>query len=292
MQKKRNHRLFDNHTILGLILLILGSEVVLSILGGILGILITMATGNENVGSGIGIVVVSLLMLVLYRFWFRPEFEGNLIGGDPKLGIKLGLIIIAYWILVIPALFLSDTAVFGPPTVSTVAMAVMAGMSEETVFRGLSLSYLMRQWRKEEHVMRALIITAIIFGVVHLFNIMFGGNTGSVILQTVSATAIGLFLGAIFLRCGNLLVTMVIHTIHDIIAFLDVGGVKDGVVVASVNMWSFIDLGLSVILGVVGLWMIRPSKRAEIRALWDRKWNITSGDGEETEVEQAPISSC
>ena len=51
-----------------------------------------------------------------------------------------------------------------------------------------------------------------------------------------------------------------------------------------VTWFSFLDVSCAVGLGILGIWMVRPSKRAEIRQLWDRKWNIT--DTPEPEIKQ------
>ena len=79
-KKQRTHKFYDKHTILGaLVLMAIGLGVVQA-LGFVLGLLVSMATGNHNLGTGIGIAIISFLILWLYKFWFRPEFEGNLRG--------------------------------------------------------------------------------------------------------------------------------------------------------------------------------------------------------------------
>ena len=273
-ERQRTHRFFDRFTIISAILLMLIGLLAAQALGSLMGRPIGSLTGEKNLGDGIGIAVASFLILLLYKFWFRPEFEGNLKGGDLKLGFKISIIFIVYWITIVPLEFAISDSVFGAPTIGSIFMAIMAGTSEEVAFRGLPLSYLMRQWREEKHVLTALIFTAVVFGVVHLSNIVAGGNPGSVVAQTISATGMGVLLAAVYLRCGNLLVTIIIHTIHDIIAFTDVSGVQDGIVVGSVGIDTVVDLGTSVVLAIIGFWLVRPAKRGEIRALWDKKWGI------------------
>lgn len=273
--RQRTHKIFDRYTILCAIVLMLIGLLAVQGLGSLLGRPITALTGDGKVGDGVGIAVVALLTLLLYKFWFRPEFEGNLKGGDLKLGFKLGIIFIVYWITIVPLEFAVSDAVFGAPTIGSIFMAIMAGTSEEVAFRGLPISYLMRQWREEKHVLAALILPAVFFGLVHMSNIIAGGNPGSVVVQTISAVGIGVLFGAIYLRCGNLLITMILHSIHDIIAFMDVSGVKDGIVVGSIGVDSVIDLCVTIVMAIIGFWLIRPSKRGEIRAMWDKKWGIT-----------------
>ena len=51
---------------------------------------------------------------------------------------------------------------------------------------------------------------------------------------------------------------MILHSIHDIIAFMDVSGVKDGIVVGSIGVDSVIDVCVTTIMAIIGLWLIRP----------------------------------
>lgn len=273
-ENQRRHRFFDRFTILGALVLMIIGILVCQALGTGLGIPIGSLSGNKEFGDGIGTAIVAFLLLWFYKFWFRPEFEGNLRGGDIKLGFKLAIIYVVYWVTTTPIAFLSPDVTFGAPTLSTIAMAIMAGTSEEMAFRGLPISYLMRQWREEKHILTAVLLTAGVFGLIHLQNVFAGGNPGSVVAQTISAFCTGVTLGAIYLRCGNLLITILIHTVHDIIAFLDVSGVQGGVVVASIDWNTYLDVGVSVVMAIIGFWLIRPAKRVEIRALWDRKWRI------------------
>ena len=272
-KKERRHRFFNKHTILGTLILMVLGLLLCQIVGGLIGIPIDAICGDKNFAGGIGVAIAALLVLLVYGLWFRPEFEGNLRGGNVKTGIKLSMILVVYWIVSTPVGFALSDAVFGAPTLATIGMAMAAGFAEEVAFRGLPLSYLMRQWKEEKRILTAVLLTSLIFGGIHLLNISAGGNPGSVAVQTISAIAMGLFFGAVYLRSGNLWITMIGHTIHDIIAFTNVSGIEEGVVVSSVDLSSYFDLGCTVILGIIGLWLVRPSKRAEIRAIWDKKWN-------------------
>lgn len=285
-KKQRAHKFFDKHTILGAILLMIIGMLGGQLLGSLIGLPLTLLSGEENIGIGIGAAAVSFLLLLLYKRWFRPEFEGNLRGGDLKLGCKLSIIMVAYWVISFALTFAVSDYKFAAPTISSICLAIMAGTSEEVAFRGLPLSYLMRQWKDEKHIPIALLFTSAVFGIIHLINVIAGGNPGSVVMQTITAFGAGIIFGAIYLRSGNLLVTIILHILQDIIAFTDAGNVKDGIVVGSVNIGTYIDVVLTAILAIIGLWLIRPSKRAEIRALWNKKWGIASDRNETLELHE------
>ena len=62
------------------------------------------------------------------------------------------------------------------------------------------------------------------------------------------------------------------ETRHDIVAFLDISTVSEGIMTRGVRLDDLPDLLLAVILGCVGLWLVRPAKRGEILAVWRAKW--------------------
>ena len=117
-----------------------------------------------------------------------------------------------------------------------------------------------------------LLLTSVLFSLVHLGNIFGGANLTITVLQLISSLCAGLFFGAVYLRSGSLWPTIVLHTLHDIVAFLDISTVSEGIMTRGVRLDDLPDLLLAVILGCVGLWLVRPAKRGEILAIWRRKW--------------------
>ena len=155
-----------------------------------------------------------------------------------------------------------------------------AGFTEEVAFRGLPVSLLVRQWREEKKILTIMILTSVIFGGIHFTNYFAGADFGSTIMQTIGATGMGLFFCAIYLRCGNLWVPIGVHALHDLLCFLDVAGIQEGIVVQAITWFSYLDLLFSIGIGILAIWMVRPSKRTEIRRLWNQKWNITDTPSE------------
>jgi membrane protease YdiL (CAAX protease family) len=92
---------------------------------------------------------------------------------------------------------------------------IVVGLSEETMFRGLTQTYLME--RLEGHV-RLLghdfhigtVIGAIFWGAFHLLNVLIM-PLGPVLLLVALTTAIGLILGYAYQRTGSLLTTVIMH---------------------------------------------------------------------------------
>lgn len=275
-QKKiHQHRFVNRFPALAAVVLTFVTLLLLQTIGSGISIPFGLAIPALGKDSAIGYIIASLLLLWFFKRWLYPEFEGML-HGDVSVGVRLACFIIIYWVICFPIQFLFTPAVFGWPTIGTLSMSLVAGFTEEIAFRGVPVSLLMRQWHSEKKILTTLILTSAIFGLFHATNLFAGADFGSTIFQVIGSAGMGAFFCGLYLRTGNLWISIAVHAIHDILCFLDVAGIQEGVVVQSVTWFSFLDVSCAVGLGILGIWMVRPSKRAEIRQLWDRKWNITN----------------
>src|SRR5947209_2908844 len=95
------------------------------------------------------------------------------------------------------------------------AAASFVGFVEETYFRGMMLRVLLRRgpWQ-------AVIISSLLFGIMHLLNVAGGANLVATLLQVVYAVAIGLMYAALALRTRTILPLIVIHGLTDFFAFI------------------------------------------------------------------------
>jgi membrane protease YdiL (CAAX protease family) len=283
-QKKiHQHRFVNRFPALAAVVLTFVTLLLLQTIGSGISIPFGLAIPALGKDSAIGYIIASLLLLWFFKRWLYPEFEGML-HGDVSVGVRLACFIIIYWVICFPIQFLFTPAVFGWPTIGTLSMSLVAGFTEEIAFRGVPVSLLMRQWHSEKKILTTLILTSAIFGLFHATNLFAGADFGSTIFQVIGSAGMGAFFCGLYLRTGNLWISIAVHAIHDLLCFLDVAGIQSGVVVQGVTWFSFLDVACAVVLGVLGVWMVRPSKRAEIRQLWDRKWNIT--DTPEPEIKQ------
>ncbi len=83
-------------------------------------------------------------------------------------------------------------------------LSILAGIGEESLFRGVLQSALagpIGPWA-------ALLVASVLFGLVHFVTATYA----------VLAGLIGLYLGWLFLRTGNLLVPIVVHALYDFVA--------------------------------------------------------------------------
>ena len=245
---------------------------------GMINIFINAAAESYPRQGLVGHLIGAALILFLYKWWFRPEFQGQIIGGRPGRGFLLGLIFIAYFAvsLLIPVDGLVTE--LEKPSFAEVSLAFAAGVGEELCFRGLFLGTLMRQW-KDDHrkMMIAVLLSSVLFGATHLTNIQAGAGVLVSVMQAVSSAFIGVGFAAVYIRSGNLLVPMFYHVLVDIMAFATNASVQDtGVVGGTYQLPDMIDDALCLILMIAGLWMLRSGVFEEIREIWNEKWKVSN----------------
>jgi membrane protease YdiL (CAAX protease family) len=97
-----------------------------------------------------------------------------------------------------------------------IAGYLLTGFAEETMFRGVLVKLLERR-----SPMAIAAITSILFGLVHLSNILIRGNPGIIAAQAVGAAAFGFGYAAIRQRTNALIPLVLTHMLTDL--FLQMG---------------------------------------------------------------------
>ncbi len=99
-----------------------------------------------------------------------------------------------------------------------ISMAIV-GISEELMFRGVIINVLKDYFgnEKRSQMYGTVIWSGIIFGSMHIFNILSGVSPKGAIFQALGAAGVGCYFGAIYVRTGNLGFLMTIHAINDLV---------------------------------------------------------------------------
>ncbi len=254
--------------IIALLIALFGVEVIGYSLGKGIGAFIA----DDQIASSIGVIVVSLLWLFLHCFWFRGEVHHFF---DAKGLIKylpLG------WSMILLPVFTLIVNLIGGKQIGHVFLALMlalaAGISEEVIFRVIPISVAMRNVDKEKAVATTFILTSVCFGVFHALNVFAGADIGSTILQVIYATGVGLVYAAIYMRTGNLWVTMILHSFTDFMGFLVMNIDKTGgVIKEGSNLSSIIYLLICALVFFVNAFMIfKKEDQKQVPAVWKRIW--------------------
>ena len=109
--------------------------------------------------------------------------------------------------------------------VSYFILALLVGIFEESLFRGITLNGILRKTGKtRKGIWTAILVSSFIFGAFHVTNYIFGGSydlTG--IIQTVGkilqAGIFGILLCVVFLKTRNFWGIAFAHAINDFLAF-------------------------------------------------------------------------
>lgn len=234
-------------------------------------------TRNESV-LGFMAVLGGVFMLFVFKWHYRRSGFRGFLGGDHPTAWRLMLPEIIYCIISI---------VFAtiPPSVYSMVFALEAGVLEEVLFRALPIALLMRAWNFDEKRMPLIQwITALVFGLMHISNVMAGAALGVSVYQAVLCVTTGVFFGAIFIRTGNLLPLMFSHFLQDAIAFLNeasnTGGIMGAVTLRADVVF---DIVFSVVMIIMGIWYMRSEKRAEAAAVWKEIWSVKDSGPEAAE---------
>lgn len=106
-------------------------------------------------------------------------------------------------------------------------------------------------------------------------NVIVGANVGTTILQVIYATGVGLTYAAIYMRTGNLWVTMILHSFTDFMGFLVMDIDKTGgVMKEGSNLTAIIYLLICAIVFFVNAFMIfKKEDQKEVPAVWKKFGN-------------------
>ncbi len=132
------------------------------------------------------------------------------------------------------------------------------GLIEESFFRGLILAIFLSAWGiNKKGIYRSVIVSSILFGLVHLTNLLNILKGRDVIIETISqvfyATFLGIFFAAIYLRTKNLWIAVIIHALFDIADGLYAIAIKAGGIssmTTTLPAVSITDEFLNAVLGI------------------------------------------
>ena len=285
-KKVRRHRLVESHPVLASVLASFLWLVLCQLIQNIADAICIIAFASYPRGFGpVGLIVSVPAALFLYKWWFRPEFEGML-KGNLFLGFRLCVFELLYVILGEGLDSLVDGAIAIKPLSMTILIASFsAGIFEEFAFRGVLISTLMRQWKDLEKFRTAALISGLSFGLIHGMNIFAGANPVQTLFQVLGSIGLGVLFAAAYLRSGSIIPMMFFHTLHDIIAIALSSAVSNnGIITGEADFgWiTWASLAMEIGLGFLGWWMLRPEKNSEMKELWNRKWNVPVTTAEES----------
>ena len=140
------------------------------------------------------------------------------------------------------------------------------GLTEELVFRGMITRMLFAKYgRNPVGVWISVLLSSLLFGLMHLTNAAGGAiDMGSVLVQAVGASALGICLAGIYLRTGSLWTVALLHAYMDFCALLSSGVFATDSMQDLLGEYSAENLLSVVIYLALGMFLLRPSQMKKI----------------------------
>ena len=174
--------------------------------------ILKLPTSGLYLIANLALAVLGAGLLTRLRCWKEAGFRAFAVGRDLRL----------YWLPFIPVLVNLSFGIaqmsFGQVAFYFV-VAGLVGFVEEVFFRGLILRAI-----APRGLWRAVIISAIAFGLLHSMNLLAGSNPLDTLLQLGYTLAIGFGFAAVTLRTRVLWPLVIIHALIDFASFLANGG--------------------------------------------------------------------
>ena len=162
--------------------------------------------GAGEEGGAAGRLIVGCILLLLFRSCFRQ--------GRPFSGLVwiLPALLFPLWNIVYHLVCGMGTLKPAEALPAALLLGFAPAVFEEVIFRGILIAKL------REHgtaVRGALWISSLLFGAAHLTNLV-GTRLIDVLVQTGYAIVIGLVLGAIYLKSGDIAAAILAHALTDV----------------------------------------------------------------------------
>ncbi len=171
--------------------------------------------GNAFRGAVVPLAVATLLV-VGFALWARWGFVLK----DPeRLPMTRAMLVavVVYAVAIVVQFAVVDWSRVSELVLPLIAAAVLVGIAEETLFRGVILRSLRTNARPEAW---AVLITTVWFGAFHMIGVISGMDVVSSLIQSFLAAASGVVYYLFRRLCGTLVLAVAAHGLWDLSLFL------------------------------------------------------------------------
>lgn len=288
---QKNHKLLDHPILAGAVIILI--KMALVNLFFFLVAYVIDWNPKDPFLQGLIDFFTSVIPAILLTLFVKYRLGDNFRLGFNRKYLLQGLILFVW--VVVPQLILAGMSLFtyngtlAPAAFLTALLAGFGpGISEELLTRSIALGNMERCWReKKDMIYKTVIFSAMIFGLMHIVNIVFALVRGldmtnvipQVINQVIYNFGIGIFYGAVYMRTHNIWPCIIAHSLFDacsgiISATGDAtsAGTDNAVetIISGNFSWMRViaTIGYLVVYAGVGLFLIRPKKHEEILSRW------------------------
>ena len=276
----KKHKLLDR-PILGYFILVLFCLLAEQV-GGLLDSLLAAVLpeyGTERVlftgttivsASGIFTAFAAVVAALIYKGWFKPDYQGCFVRDRFKQGIS--------YLLIFLLIHISGSIVslcsfgIGKPLIAAL-WCLAPGFGEEITFRGLGVANYMRTIKDEKKIPIIFWLSSLVFGLIHIANVLAGASVTNSVIQAVYAVGVGMLFGAVYLRTGNLWPTIIAHSLVDFAEMCRADVSQSGGVMVQIGVGDWITTVAGVFAAILGLYLVRKQKYGDIMQVWSERWN-------------------
>ena len=275
-KKQRSHTITEKVPLLAIVFWIFFAFVLEIVLDGLFKSFFPSdgtKTGIDMIGN-ISSISMSILLMILMKVWYSPQYKGTLKSGLP---LKLTLLVMGPMIIksiVVLVIQLFQFNFWFDPSFYNIVKALAAGFWEECVFRVTVIPIAMGFLKTEKKIWILPAISGLIFGIMHMVNINGGATITNTLTQALVTTLDGFFYGALFVVTGSAFPGIILHSVYDFICFAGDKSLTDGIMTTSLQTWEIIfNIVISLIVFAGGIMIIRKVGKTKILSVWRKKWS-------------------
>ncbi len=211
---------------------------------------------RQTLGEGLSAIVV-LLLIILFSSWSETGFrQGVTAKGLLVCLVPVGLLLLIFGTALPSTLSKASASII----VLAVVTVILVGFTEEGLFRGLLLRILL-----PKGIWPAIIVSSLLFGCIHLTNVLSGFSITYILGQIIGAFGLGVLFSAVRLRTGSIWPSLLMH------AFYDINGIilitTDPKRVQGINLSTSLAVNsvLALIFLIIALVLLRPGQLSKLR---------------------------
>ena len=160
------------------------------------------------------VFVFAIVLLIIRKKWYI--FKKKKINFGESIKLCLPILVLSVIIALANATELIGTNVNVNNLISLVIYVVLIGFFEEIFFRGIIENELLEKYsNNKKEILISIIISGVVFGAVHLTNLLAGQDLLTTMMQFVQTTAIGILFGMVYYKTRNIWAMIFLHSFYD-----------------------------------------------------------------------------
>jgi uncharacterized protein len=193
----------------------------------------------------------AVVLLTSLRWWRKTGFNA------PSKWQNLHLLLLPLSLLLVPFLLVQPQLPSADKLVVLAVVTLLIGFQEEAIFRGILLRAL-----TPRGIMQAVLISALLFGIIHANSLLVGRDPVFVLSQIVASTLGAIGLAALRVRMNTIWLLILLHAFNDFVQFIATGGIEAQQVALYIPI---LKIGIGAVMALYGLYLLRGEAGRQAR---------------------------